>query len=129
YGRERTARDLDALDIVRVECREVVAAAAGIRRVVNPYAVDQDDREVRFRAAQKHLAEPTRSARLRCGDAGSRTQQIENIAAVLTLDALFVEHADADRRRLRQARRGDVDRLDFGLSGKARAEDECGGRE
>src|SRR5690606_1679383 len=51
HCRERTARYLDTLDLERVDCREVVAAAARIGWVVDAYAVDQHDGEVRFGAS------------------------------------------------------------------------------
>ncbi len=113
--RRRAAQHLDAIEVddaeVRPEARDVALRRGG---VAEAQAVDEHGRAIRPQPADAHPTELAGAAGVAHLDAGREPDDVGDRRRVAGGDLVGVDHADGLRRlqrRLRQARRGDDDRL------------------
>lgn len=110
--RGRAAQHLDALDLVRIEIRQIEPAAARGRRVVRAHAVDEDEHVIRIAAADVHRTGATRAAELVDLQTRHLPEQIDSAGHVTTLDLLASDDRHVVGRlslERRHAVRGDED--------------------
>jgi len=95
--RQRSARDLDALDR---ECVEVEGAAARIRGIVHHDPVDEHDDVVRVEPPDVHRRATAARARLLRVQARAMAQHLEHAVVASGLDLVGGDHVDAAGSRV-----------------------------